>query len=138
MEENRFKYRCWHTYGKQIRPSIPGMIYDNRPGDCLKWLADGEDIIAIMQCTGSFDKVGEEIYEGDIIQSKSKMVLLHNNKETGNFKIESYEVRWEQEKSRWGRWDGCKFELLSGLQQEYLSKWYSVIGNIYENPELLR
>ena len=87
--------------------------------------------------TGLKDKNGVEIYEGDIIQSVSEMVRLDTNEKTGKIKTENYEVRWEPEKARWGRWKDNKFELLSGLDKGYLLKWYSVIGNIYENPELV-
>ena len=63
---------------------------------------------------------------------------LIDNVVTG-ISINHYEVKWNHEEGQWGRYDHKKekFELLSGLKQEYMTKWYTVIGNIYENPELL-
>jgi len=87
------------------------------------------------QYTGLKDKNNKEIFKGDIIQSKSELVLLMTNKPTGRFQIENYEVKWEKEKGRWGSWKSNKFEPF-GLKQSSLTKWYKIIGNIYENPEL--
>jgi len=89
-----------------------------------------------MQFTGLLDRFGKEIYEGDIIQSCSETVNLMSGKNTGKFRTNNYEVRWEEDKGRWGRWHDNKFELLSGLDKLHMLKWYKVIGNIYENQNL--
>lgn len=60
-----------------------------------------------MQYTGLKDKNGSVIYEGDIVRSKE-------------FGIK--EVYWDNDFSCWRIGRGCEQE---------------VIGNIYENPELL-
>ena len=82
--------------------------------------------------TGFKDKNNIKIYGGDIIQSKCEMVRLSTNTPTGELVIRNYEVRWDEKKGRWGRYKNGKFELLSGLDQESLTRWYKIIGNISE------
>lgn len=76
-----------------------------------------------MQFTGLKDKNEKEIYEGDIVRAKSKFVSVN------------YEVYWEDRL--------CQFRLCARHDKQYdkthdLYIWADeVIGNIYENPELL-
>jgi len=70
--------------------------------------------IYLMQYTGLKDKNGQEIYEGDILKFNTK---------GGNEMI--YEVKW--------RGKGFKPTRMSEDNQEEIE----IIGNIYENPELL-
>ena len=118
--------------------------------------ADGEDL-ALMQFTGLYSKSGAEIYEGDVI-AKEETVMSDVGEDkpnyidkhvVSNFKYadgsvgerrygrEIITVRWEN--------DNCGFEPFSdssgncghcggGTSPERIE----VIGNIYENPELLK
>ena len=91
----------------------------------------------VEQFTMQKDSDNKLIFESDIIQSKSKIIRILSNIPTGKFSIETYEVKWDQEEARWGRYRKGRFELLSGIKQEFMSKWYKIIGNTNENPELL-
>ena len=78
----------------------------------------------LMQHTGVKDKNGVEIYEGDIIRGH-----------TGRYKVDCV-VRWSS--------GNCGFIAVPTItERTYLclnpgsTKSYEVIGNIYENPELV-
>ena len=87
------------------------------------------------QFTGLQDKNGKEIYEGHIIRSTSEIIKLMTNQPTGRYSIKDYEVRWEADKARWGRFANNKFELLSGFDKKSLETWYEIIGHITDNTE---
>lgn len=75
----------------------------------------------LMQFTGLQDKNGKEIYEGDII---SHFYYIGT---------ETFEVKWIEE--------SCAYGLKSNnrvmMPTRFCEKYMEVIGNIYENPELL-
>lgn len=73
----------------------------------------------LMQFTGLLDKNGKEIYEGDIIQH-------YQNKRDGKYKYgHPHKVEFVNTTNKAG-WNITK----SSIKE--------VIGNIYENPELLQ
>ena len=119
---NRFKFRTFWKDEKR-------MYYFN--SEFPKISKEDENIAVIMQCTGIADKNGKLIYEGDVLKN-----LLNGKK---------YKVAWV----------GCQasFELhqiLSPNDEDYKKaqpiaiyfanggfQRFQVLGNIYENPELL-
>lgn len=86
------------------------------------------DDIELMQYTGLKDKNGVEIYEGDICRC------------WGGAEFNGY---YEYNKIYEVKWQGSGFEMViddCGYGWNYSSgfEYIEVIGNIYENPELLK
>lgn len=112
------KKKCLTTGNGNYMLDCIGNVYWQFGNDEPKMI-DREDI-ELMQYTGLKDKNGVEIYEGDILKKKDTLrpfvVGFHEN--TGQFKM------------YWERMDVYRSSIYPTVQVE-------VIGNIYENPELL-
>jgi uncharacterized phage protein (TIGR01671 family) len=127
------KFRAWDKeykkmmeWGKQLKGLSQNgiktvMSYNSEDGwsDCYN-LKD----IELMQYTGLKDKNGKEIYEGDIVKyfdNKEHIVVVENIKELGTGMYLK-------------RVGSGYYTLNPSVIRDYEVE---VIGNIYENPELL-
>lgn len=131
--EDRFKFRVWD---KKIE-LWKGNYKDEQMPQCNLRCDTGEiEIInkdyarenfVIMQCTGLKDKNGKLIYEGDIVKKIDSNAL-------GYYRERICEISWDDNFHMYGitttLGDGY------GLY-EYDSPQLEIIGNIYENSELL-
>lgn len=81
------------------------------------------DNCELLQFTGFHDKNGKEIYDGDIIKSRL-YPLYDGHTHDVYFKDGDYRVRWTM------------FRLSEMFEHTHTG--IEVIGNIYENPELLK
>jgi len=102
------KFRAWNKIDKKMLPSRT-----------LQQLAvcdycDTFDHLEIMQFTGLHDKNGNEIYEGDIV--------IHDDFRGRKQQVMGVMV-----------WD----ERTAGFSRFYPLDRFEVIGNIYDNPELV-
>lgn len=127
--QDRFKFRFWHKptnkmldcYGFNehctFANTLDGIGTEYNPcatKDC-----------ELMQCTGLKDKNSKLIYEGDILIQKEE-----NAGPTKKLVI------WEEDGGYLGLKD-LKKSFFGVVTFHRFSYTYEVIGNIYENPELL-
>lgn len=95
-------------------------------GDGITYMVSAEDLV-LMQSTGLRDKNGKEIFEGDIVQFEDCYT------ETDFLYVNTGIVEWSQGSFTITNRDSVEMgDLLDG---EFLD--VTIIGNVYENPELL-
>jgi uncharacterized phage protein (TIGR01671 family) len=114
----------------------------------IGWMNADDKCIDLMQFTGLKDKNGKEIYEGDILRNETFLVNLETNQKVvdSDF-VDYYEVFFNSEtgynsfalkcvkttrKNNFGLADINKCFINNYTQKS------EVIGNIFENPELLQ
>ena len=127
------RYRAWYVLAEEmineilmisfVRKEIIGKFSDGSTSVPLKFedKRNGEDVV-LMQSTGLFDKNGKEVFVGDIIKcTRGCLHEVYIEKEYGGTYI-----------------GGMPAIYLKGIREGYA--WTGdeeIIGNIYENPELL-
>lgn len=118
------KFRAWDVVGKfMLSATLEELCdIDNRRG--VHFRADLKsslkfDYIKVMQFTGLLDKNGKEIYEGDIVISRG--ISGDNGKEEVCFEGGAF----------------LPFHGANCPDDDAMASESEVIGNIYENPELL-
>ena len=135
------KFRAWHKEQKKMYPAeelgrdqmtlMPdGRGFANISGESthLSAIDDGRKMIP-LQYTGLKDKNGKEIYEGDIVNIPAQW--WHNNWSPRSDKRES-PIYNEEVREPIGN------NLFSSGDWTVEADDCEVIGNIYENPELLK
>ncbi|KKX52469.1 YopX family protein [Brevibacillus borstelensis] len=132
MQGREIKFRIWdkdlkkmRVCGTDIHDSIAfdmdnNAVYYNMQNGCGS-LADGTGTYDLMRFTGLRDKNGKEIYEGDIIRVEQWNMNGIVNFASGMFKVS----------------DPIRTEFNPSLASFMVEVRCEVIGNIYENPELL-
>lgn len=137
------KFRAWDYNNEKVIPweniriekdeneaNLSVVVFDGSIGDHF-------DDFPIMQYTGLYDKNGTPIYEEDIVHFVNFDTTgghLGDIEHTGVVKYQSgiYEI-WKNNDSEYYGSDGAFILNHAWLQDDE----FEVIGNIYENPELL-
>lgn len=95
--------------------------------------------VELMEYTGIKDYSGTMIFEGDIVRSQWK----HDGQNNYDYEVTGF-VEWDYERSQWSinaefadstgyrTMPICRYE-----REEIIEDGIEVIGNIYDNPELL-
>ena len=120
------KFRAWSKLASRMY-IVNGLYFDRgmvqyaNNDNAIRFIKL-ENII-LMQSTGLKDKNGKEIFEGDIVDYKGREAI----------------IKWH------GSYASFIYRFVDGLKERVL-EWdplflacynFEVIGNIYENPELL-
>lgn len=95
------------------------------------------DCVVLMQYTGLTDKNGKEIYEGDIVKTHDQNNIIRY--QHGSFMlIGLHEDRYERNYSRLYHYlIDSTIPNMEGSRFDGITTTLEVIGNIYENPDLL-
>jgi uncharacterized phage protein (TIGR01671 family) len=97
-----------------------------------------QTVFKIMQFTGLQDKNGKEMYEGDIVKTQEDPewnFIVEWDDEYCGFRLVSHDDEGKKmEGGRGGVWGTFEVPIFGGKEKGY---GRTVIGNIYENPELL-
>ncbi|MFS9151545.1 YopX family protein [Streptococcus infantis] len=129
------KFRAWHKtweeMGKVKRIRFDGegnittVFVVSETSGSNAYLKDVE----LMQSTGLFDRNGKDIFEGDIISDGHTSRDICHHQTLGFYTIDSNGVE-----EFFG--DTASLEDFEEVSK-YMSANIEIIGNIYENPELL-
>jgi len=113
------KFRCWHINNKEM---INFYTLANEP-ELLRDILTASETIGVipMQYTGLKDKNGKDVFEGDVLRITSWST--------------TFKVVWDD---YYAKFTVVKIESDLGRKLDYIpSEECEIIGNIYENPELL-
>lgn len=129
---NSLKYRCWHKIEKRfvdlryIDFENETIGYDSQ-GEFNRYEKERFENVVFQQFTGLKDRNGNLICEGDIVK-------IHNSNATTGEDISSIlEVYFDQ--------SFCQFRLkhrINSYTMSSLQIYGEIIGNIFENKELLK
>lgn len=122
------RFRAWHKTWEEMG-KVKRIRFDDE-GNVTTVLFRGRELgtnthadeIELMQSTGLCDKEGTEVFEGDI---------LHHQIQTEY----TFIVKYDKDKGCWYG-DGLSRTYRIDIAKRFLP-YYKVIGNIYENQELL-
>lgn len=127
------KFRAWlpdTDVGKMLR--VKTLVFENGRTRCMCGYAydfylEDEDA-TIMQSTGLFDRNGKEIFEGDIIANGPDVMCMKRHNTLGFYVEKKGKVEFIADCAVLEEFEEDTKEIADSLE---------IIGNIYENPELL-
>ena len=139
--QNRFKFRAWNTMTKTMKEiaqltfdkdTIQSRCYDKNK-TTLHLLFQKH--IILMQSTGLKDKTGKLIYEGDILKFYAQSIIDAMAREPLKERIGV--AVWNEEELKFDVSVDNGKNVVPNLCKKTDDNNFEIIGNIYENPELL-
>lgn len=133
------KFRAWDNLDRimflnhSVSLSIGGEIFFlEKTGEWVE-VDKSDGRIILMQYTGLKDKNGKEIYEGDVLRFNSYSLLDALLERSMN----DHEgvIRWDDERVGFNVFIGDKS--IPDLSKSTDDNQFEIIGNIYENADLL-
>lgn len=129
------RFRAWHNTWEEMG-KVKRIRFDD-DGNVTKVLFEGKilgvntgiDEITLMQSTGLFDKNGKEIFEGDILTDGHTTGVIRNHPTLGFYTVD--------ENSKEGYLSDTVGTEDFEEAKEFIRNSIEIIGNVYENPELL-
>jgi len=146
MKASMFKFRVWNRERRIMHYTDEFSIYDNCIMAEFQQSHNDDKEAVIMQCTGLSDKTGQEIFEGDIVKQNC-VVSYEGNDYCDTLEIDTDsigEIRILPSRGVCLKppiivYDNYEEKELA-LSNSYInvrSYRCEIIGNIFENPELL-
>lgn len=133
----KLEFRLWDKANKKMlyydTDIVPTLTLNGVLENSFIGKVNGKDIILhdnisacyeIMQYTGLRDRHNKKIYEGDVLETEDRIV----------------EVVWHEQAGQWDtNWIAYTKELVSnGITNVEWQYKASAIGNVWENPKLLK
>lgn len=130
--QDRFKFR--YNYNNKIY-DVSAIDFTRSRGeivslDGMETLICKLDLDNLIQCSGLKDKNGKLIYEGDIVEA-----ITHNPYEKHIGVIQFHSCYFSLDYIKLGKYGQSGISLAKNTGDLVLLK---IIGNIYENPELIK
>lgn len=122
------KFRAWST-DKKIMAEVRTLRFTDELVETDKFVERSIEGVKLMQSTGLKDKNGKEIFEGDIVTDGEFARIVQYHQTLGFYMFD------EESNERFFS-DSATLEDFEE-DAKIVSEILEIIGNVYENPELL-
>jgi uncharacterized phage protein (TIGR01671 family) len=125
---SKTQFRFWNKLSKKMQEVtyVDWQTKEVYIGEDLEDLVDG----VLLEYTGKKDKKGREIYEGDILKIKTGVDVIIGDVFYDSQDYSRFQVRHPE---------GChsRFGLNRDTDVVATCEVFEIIGNIYENPDII-
>lgn len=134
--QDRFKFRVWLNKLNRYSKNTDNLLL-SEDGNVCEFDTVGcysEKDVVIQQCTGMKATKGQLLYEGDIVRFFS-CSIIDAMSERHPMEERIGQIVWNEEEMKFDVMVGGK--AIPSLCKKIDDNNFELIGNIYENPELL-